>query len=165
MNVLKSIDRALTKFEGYVLITFLFVMVVMAFLQVVLRNLFSSGILWADILLRHLLLWLGFLGAAIATSENRHINIDALRRFLSPRLRSATEVLTDLFAAVICFLLARASWTFVQGEIADRRTLFGDIPSWYAQIIIPVGFGLLVVHFVIRALLRAIAAAGKETGK
>lgn len=165
MNVLKSIDKALTKFEGYVLITFLFVMVVMAFLQVVLRNLFSSGILWADILLRHLLLWLGFLGAAIATSENRHINIDALRRFLSPRLRSAVEVLTDLFAAVICFMLSRASWTFVRGEIADRRTLFGDIPSWYAQIIIPVGFGLLVVHFLIRALLRAYAAAGKETGE
>lgn len=163
MNVLKSIDKVLTKLEGYVLITLLFVMVVMAFLQVVLRNLFSSGILWADIVLRHLLLWLGFLGAAIATSENRHINIDALRRFFSKRMRSAVEVLTDVFAASVCFLLARASWTFVQGEIADRRVLFGDIPSWYAQVIIPVGFGLLVVHFAIRALLHAWAVAGKET--
>jgi TRAP-type C4-dicarboxylate transport system permease small subunit len=162
MNILKSIDKALTRFEGYVLITLLFVMVVMAFLQVVLRNLFSSGILWADIFLRHLLLWLGFLGAAIATSENRHINIDALRRFFSKRMRAAVEVLTDLFAAVICFLLARSAWTFVQGEIADRRVLFGDIPSWYAQVIIPIGFGLLVVHFTIRALLRTGAVSGKE---
>jgi TRAP-type C4-dicarboxylate transport system permease small subunit len=159
MRILKSIDKALTKAEEAILITLLSVMVVMAFLQVVLRNLFSTGIFWADILLRHLLLWLGFLGAAIATSENRHINIDALRRFLSPRVRSAVEVLTDLFAAGICYLLARASWTFVQGEIADRRTVFADIPSWYAQIIIPVGFGLLVVHFVIRAILRAGGAA------
>lgn len=165
MNILKSIDKALTKFEGYILITLLFVMVVMAFLQVVLRNLFSSGILWADIVLRHLLLWLGFLGAAIATSENRHINIDALRRFFSKRMRSAVEVLTDSFAAVICFMLARASWTFVQGEIADRRVLFGDIPSWYAQVIIPVGFGLLVVHFAIRALLHTRLVAEKEAGE
>ena len=159
MNILKRIDKALTKAEEVVLITLLSVMVVMAFLQVVLRNLFSSGIFWADILLRHLLLWLGFLGAAIATSENRHINIDALRRFLSPRVRSAVEVLTDLFAAGICFLLAKASWTFVQGEIAGRSTVFENIPSWYAQIIIPLGFGLLVVHFVIRAILRAGGAA------
>jgi TRAP-type C4-dicarboxylate transport system permease small subunit len=163
MNVLKNIDKTLTKVEGYILITLLFVMVVMAFLQVALRNLFSSGILWADIFLRHLLLWLGFLGAAIATSENRHINIDAVRRFLSKRMRSAVEVLTDSFAAVICFMLAQASWTFVQGEIADRRVLFGDFPSWYAQVIIPVGFGLLVVHFAIRALLHAGAVVGKET--
>jgi TRAP-type C4-dicarboxylate transport system permease small subunit len=161
MNLLKRIDKALTRFEGYVLITLLFIMVVMAFLQVVLRNLFSSGILWADIFLRHLLLWLGFLGAAIATSENRHINIDALRRFFSKRMRSAVEVLTDSFAAVICFMLAQASWTFVQGEIADRRVLFGDIPSWYAQVIIPIGFGLLVIHFAIRALLHVGVVAGK----
>lgn len=161
MSLLKSIDKALTRFEGYLLITLLFVMVVMAFLQVVLRNLFSSGILWADIFLRHLLLWLGFLGAAIATSENRHINIDALRRFFSKRMRSVVEVLTDSFAAVICFMLSQASWTFVQGEIADRRVLFGDIPSWYAQVIIPVGFFLLVVHFAIRALLHVGVVAGR----
>ena len=154
MNILKSIDKALTKAEETVLIALLSVMVVMAFLQVVLRNLFSSGIFWADILLRHLLLWLGFLGAAIATSENRHINIDALRRFLSPKVRSSVEVLTDLFAAGICYLLAKASWTFVQGEMADHRTVFENIPAWYAEIILPVGFGLLVVHFLIRAILR-----------
>ncbi len=165
MNILKRIDKALTKFEGYVLITFLFIMVVMAFLQVVLRNLFSSGILWADIVLRHLLLWLGFLGAAIATSENRHINIDALRRFFPKRMRSAVEVLTDSFAAVICFMLASASWTFVQGEIADRHVLFGDIPSWYGQIIMPVGFGLLVVHFAIRAVLHTRLEGEKEAGE
>jgi TRAP-type C4-dicarboxylate transport system permease small subunit len=165
MNLLKSIDKVLTKFEGYILITLLLVMVVMAFLQVVLRNLFSSGILWADIVLRHLLLWLGFLGAALATSENRHINIDALRRFFSKRMRSAVEVVTNSFAAVICFMLSRAAWTFVQGEIADRRVLFGDVPSWYAQVIIPVGFGLLVVHFAIRALMQLWIVAGKEAGE
>lgn len=155
MNILKSIDKALTRAEEIVLITLLAVMVVMAFLQVALRNLFSSGILWADVLLRHILLWLGFLGAAIATSENRHINIDALRRFLSPKIRTAMEVVTDLFAAGICFLLSSASWEFVQGEIADRRTFLEGIPSWYAQIIIPVGFSLIAVHFIIRAILRS----------
>jgi TRAP-type C4-dicarboxylate transport system permease small subunit len=74
------------------------------------------------------------------------------------------EVLTDLFAAGICFLLAKASWTFVQGEIADRRTVVENIPSWYAQIIIPVGFVLLLIHFVIRALLRSKAVLTKEEG-
>ena len=155
MNFLKTLDRVLTRAEEIVLITLLSVMVVMSFLQVVLRNVFSSGILWADILLRHILLWLGFLGAAIATSENRHINIDALRRFLSPKIRTAMEVVTDLFAAGICVLLASAAWEFVQGEIADRRTVLEDIPSWYAQVILPVGFGLLAVHFIIRAILRS----------
>ena len=162
MNFLKKFDLFLNRLEGYLLILLLSVMVLLAFTQVVLRNAFSSGIFWADILLRNLLLWVGFLGAAIATSEERHINIDALRRFLPPRIRSAVDGLTDLFAAVICFLLMKAAWVFVQSEISDRRTVFADIPSWYVQCIIPIGFGLLAVHFAIRAVLRSRAFFTKE---
>ena len=162
MNTLRTIDRALNRVEAFLLITLLSVMVVLAFLQVVLRDLFSAGLLWADILLRHILLWLGFLGAAIATSEHRHINIDALRRFLSPRIRRIIDSITDLFAAVVCFLMAKASWTFVQGEIDDHRMMLDSIPSWYAEIIIPIGFGLLVVHFAIRSMLRSSADVVKE---
>jgi TRAP-type C4-dicarboxylate transport system permease small subunit len=162
MRILKNIDRALTRAEETLLITLLSIMVVMAFLQVVLRNVFSSGIQWADILLRHILLWLGFLGAAIATSEHRHINIDALRRYLSPRIRTVVDSITDFFAAVICFLLAKSAWTFVEGEIADKRMILEGIPSWCAEIIIPIGFGLLVVHFVIRAFLRSERDVVKE---
>jgi TRAP-type C4-dicarboxylate transport system permease small subunit len=163
MNRLKQIDLFLNKIEGALLIGLLSVMMVLAFLQVVLRNLFATGIIWADVLLRHLLLWVGFLGAALATSQERHINIDALRKFLPPRLRCVIELLTDLFAAAVCLLLLKASWVFVQSEIADQRTFFANIPSWYLQSIIPVGFGLLAAHFVIRAILRVQSLLIKGT--
>ena len=115
--------------------------------------------------MRHLVLWIGFLGAAIATSEERHINIDALRRFLSPRIRSAVDVVTDLFAAVVCFFLMSAARGFVESEKAAGRMIFQNIPTWYAQIIIPVGFGLLVIHFILRAMIRAHFAASKVGGE
>jgi TRAP-type C4-dicarboxylate transport system permease small subunit len=162
MKLLRAIDGWLNKIEAGILIAFLSIMLVLAFFQVVLRNVFSSGILWGDILLRHLLLWIGFLGAAIATSEERHINIEALKRFFPKRIHSAVEALTDLFAAAICALLMNASMTFVKDEMTGHNMIFGNIPSWYAQVIIPVGFGLLAVHFVIRALLRAQKAIVQE---
>jgi TRAP-type C4-dicarboxylate transport system permease small subunit len=162
MNALRRLDLLLNRIETAILIILLTVMVALAFLQVVLRNLFSAGLFWGDILLRHILLWLGFLGAALATSEERHINIDALRRFLSPRIRTVVDVVTDTFAAFVCALLAKASWTFVEAEIAANSTVFEGIPSWYAEIIIPVGFGLLVVHFLIRAILHERRPVVKE---
>lgn len=155
MKLLLRLDSYLNKVEGSFLIAFLGLMVVLAFLQVILRNVFSSGIMWADILLRHLVLWIGFLGAALATSRKRHINIDALTRFLPTKPRHAVGVLTDLFAAAICYLLFRSSITFVQNEIAEKTTIYADIPAWCGEIIIPIGFGLLVVHFVIRGVLSA----------
>ncbi len=155
MKLLRTIDEMLNKLEGGLLILFLAVMVVLAFAQVVLRNAFSAGILWADILLRHLVLWTGFFGAALAASKNRHINIDVLTRFLPERVKSGINILTNLFAATICALLMQAAITFVRQEMADGNVVIEGIPSWYAELIIPVGFGLLVFHFLVRAVVSA----------
>lgn len=153
MKLLQKFDTLLNKAEGGLLILLLMVMILLAFVQVVLRNAFSSGILWADILLRHLVLWIGFLGAALAASSDRHISIDALTRFLPERVKRGVNVLSHLFAAFICFLFFRAALTFIENERIDGSTVYAEIPSWYAQIIIPIGFGLLFIHFLIRAIL------------
>jgi TRAP-type C4-dicarboxylate transport system permease small subunit len=161
MKILKTVDSVLNKIEGALLIFLLLVMLFMAFGQVLLRNFFSGGLVWGDILLRHLVLWIGFLGAALATSGERHLNIDALTRYLPERLKGAIATLTNIFAAFVCFLLFNASLTFIDFEIANKNTVLGDIPSWYAQIIIPVGYGLLTFHFIIRAILDAGKALQK----
>lgn len=161
MSFLRKVDSFLNRVEGGILVLFLAAMIVMAFLQVVLRNGFNSTIIWVDILLRHLVLWIGFLGSALAASNDRHINIDALTRFLSPRIRSMINVLTNVFAVIVCFLLLSAAVTFVGNEIADKTTVYAEIPEWYSQIIIPVGFGLLIFHFLVRAVVNAQGAFRK----
>ncbi len=153
MKFLCRVDGFLNRIEGALLITFLTVMVLMAFLQVVLRNVFSEGILWADILLRHLVLWVGFLGAALAASQERHISIDAFARMMTPRVRAGIRAVTNLFTIVVCYLLFDAALTFVQFEIEDQRELFSGIPEWYSEIIIPVGFSLLIIHFAVRMIV------------
>jgi len=100
-------------------------------------------------------LWTGFFGAALAASKNRHINIDVLTRFLPERVKSGINILTNLFAATICALLMQAAITFVRQEMADGNVVIEGIPSWYAELIIPVGFGLLVFHFLVRAVVSA----------
>ncbi|MEK6565541.1 MAG: TRAP transporter small permease, partial [Bacteroidota bacterium] len=162
MSVFKKFDSLLNKFEGGLLVLLLAAMVVMAFLQVILRNGFNSTILWVDILLRHLVLWTGFLGAALATSSERHINIDAFTRFLSPRVRSVVNTLTSMFAVAMCWFLLDASVTYVKNEMIAGSTIYADIPTWYSALIIPIGFGLLILHFSVRTILSASAALKNE---
>lgn len=158
MKILKFIDQTFTRIEGWLLILLLTVMVLLAFGQVILRNLFSGGLVWGDVVLRHLVLWIGFLGAALAAAQERHITVDALTRFLSSRTKAVVAVVTDLFAAVVCFLLYRASTTFLEFEIADKHTFVAEIPSWYAQVIIPAGFLLLSFHFLVRLVVSVESA-------
>jgi TRAP-type C4-dicarboxylate transport system permease small subunit len=110
-----------------------------------------------------MVLWIGFLGAARATGEGRHITIDALTRFLSPRLQLGAKILTNIFAILICGFLLKASIVFLGDEIEYGNPLYGDIPSWYSQIIIPAGFFLMMLHFFIRVVRGVAALRSGET--
>ena len=161
MRLLQRINEAFNKLEGGLLIVLLSVMVVLAFYQVMMRNLFHGGFVWGDIVLRHIVLWLAFLGGALATSHQRHIHIDALAHYFPPRIKSFVAVFTNLFGAVVCMILLNASTKFIQGEFEANSMLFENIPVWYTQIIIPAGFGLHVIHFLLRSGMNGIDAFTK----
>lgn len=143
-------DKKLASAETTLIILLLSVMVLMAFLQVVLRNLFSYGIVWGDIFLRHLVLWVGFIGASLATRESKHINIELLSRITPRRVMPYVRILIDLVSAGICLLLARAGLNFLLMEIEADTTIFLQVPAWIFQLIIPVGFALIALRFLLQ---------------
>jgi len=140
MTLLRSLDRLFYRLEYGLLVASLGSMVILAFAQVVLRNFFGTGIVWADTIVRHLVLWSGFVGAALATSEERHISIDAFTKFLSPRTKHIVMVFASLFAVVVCYYLALAAWEYVLEERIHGGVLVLSIPTWVALLIIPVGY-------------------------
>jgi len=150
MKFLRSFDRMLAKVETVVLVVFLGSIVVLAFLQVVLRNFFGTGMIWADTLVRHLMLWAGFFGGSIAAFEGRHISIDALSKYLPQMWKHIAGVIANLFGAIVCYYLMQAALTFVRSEAeAGGEFLFG-LPGYVGMVIIPIGYLLLALHFVVK---------------
>ncbi|MEJ2635567.1 MAG: TRAP transporter small permease [Calditrichia bacterium] len=141
--------------ENSLIILILGVMVILAFLQVLLRNFFDTGILWGDIFLRHLVLWVGFIGASLATREEKHINIDVLTRIISKRYIPYVKMIIELVSVIICILLAHAGYKFLMDEIKYETILFENIPSWYFELIIPVGFALMAFRFLLKIIEQA----------
>ena len=138
MAIVQRINIFVSKIESWILVGIVLLMVSMSFAQVVLRY-FSIGLLWGDIFLRHLVLWVGFIGASIATQEERHINIDVLSRFLKNRGKLIARMIVYLFAVYISWLLADAAWEFVMEEKEYETMLYGQISAWPFQIIVPRG--------------------------
>lgn len=155
-KVLSAIDVGLSYVENSLIILILGVMVILAFLQVLLRNFFDTGILWGDIFLRHLVLWVGFIGASLATREEKHINIDVLTRIISKRYIPYVKMIIDLVSVIICILLAHAGYKFLMDEIKYETILFENIPSWYFELIIPVGFALMAFRFLLKIIEQAM---------
>jgi TRAP-type C4-dicarboxylate transport system permease small subunit len=162
-----QVDAALARWESGALITLLFVMLLAGFVQVVLRNVFNTGILGADLLLRQGLLWLGLLGASLAAGgAGRHIEIDLLSRALPPEWARPARRLADGFAAVVCALLARASALFVISELGAESRIAGVFPGWIFQLILPAGFAVMALRFLAGAAFgRPEPPAGKTGAK
>jgi TRAP-type C4-dicarboxylate transport system permease small subunit len=156
LRIIEFIDRSISRIETLLLIILLSVMIIVGFLQVILRNLFSTGILWADAFLRHIVLWITFIGASLATREDRHINIDVLTRFLSPRLRRFVGLITNLFASGICFLMLRASIVFIRSELEFPQRIFLGLKTWMVELVIPICFGIMGLRFILRGFRRLI---------
>lgn len=164
MTLLRSLDRLFYRIEYGLLVVSLGSMVILAFAQVVLRNFFGTGIVWADTIVRHLVLWSGFVGAALATSEERHISIDAFTKFLSPRIKHIVSVFASLFAVIACYYLALAAWEYVLEERTHGGELVLSIQTWVALLIIPIGYFLLAFHFLIKVIENALASFEKKQG-
>ena len=160
MPGLEHLVRWLHRIEDAVLASLLATMIVLAALQIVLRNAFDSGLIWIDPLLKIMVLWLGLLGALAATREDRHITVDVLSRLLPPAVRRAVYVLTRLFAAAVCGLIGWHSGRFVAMEMESDIAAFGDVPLWLAESIIPFSFALIGVRFLIHALRGAARQPG-----
>ena len=128
-------------------------MVGLSFLQVVLRLCFASSLLWADIFLRHLVLWVGFLGAALAASSASHSAIDLVKKILPEKFRRPVHVLVHLCACAALILLSGAALRFFKDDMDSNSILFTigatAVPSYWMNVMIPVGFILLLLHFAL----------------
>jgi TRAP-type C4-dicarboxylate transport system permease small subunit len=165
MKFLRSLDRFFLKTEQVLLVVFLGSMVLLAFLQVVLRNVFGTGIIWADVIVRHLVLWSGFVGAALATGGERHISIDALTKFFSERVRHVVFIFTSAFAAIVCYYLAEAGWTYMLEERLNGGELVLGIQTWVALSVIPAGYILIALHFAVKVVENAAASFTKKEAR
>lgn len=146
------LDEIIARAEQLVLAIMLSAMILVAFLQIVLRNFFATGLSWGDPLVRYLVVWAGFAGAALATREAKHIKIDVFSRWVPGLGNRIIQMITNLFSFFICGLLTYAALVFIKNEAQIGGATFFEIPTWIPQLIIPISFGLMTLRFGFCAL-------------
>lgn len=124
--------------------------------QILLRNLLESGIVWGDVLVRILVLWIGMAGAMVATRQRKHISIDLVSRYLSETVRKGIDSLTALFAATVCSIAGYYCFKFVREEHAFGEIAFGQVPVWVCQAILPIAFSIIAARYFILFLINAV---------
>ena len=151
--MLLRLYRFLLRFEESLLVIILLCTIIFAVAQIFLRNFFHYGIPWGDSLVRILVLWLGLIGAMIASRNHRHIKIDIISRHLNPANQILMRRFTDIITSSVCFIVAWYAFAFVKIEFQDGMIAFENVPVWLTEAIIPFAFITMAARYLLSALL------------
>lgn len=137
-------------------------MTVVTFLQVVLRYVFNSGILWGLEATTYMFGWMVLLGISYGIRVGSHIGVDVLVQQLPPGGRRLAGLLVALLSILYAVIVLVGSYNYVD----TMHTLdieADDIPvsKWILLLALPIGFSLLLAR-LLQATWRILA--GKQSG-
>lgn len=148
--------------EDTLLVGMLGAMIVLTTAQIVLRNVFDGAIIWADPLLRVAVLWVGMIGAMVATRNDRQISIDAVSRFLPDLWKARMRVVTDLFTAVVSAVVAWSAFRLMIDDRAAGGLAIAKVPVWVCESILPVAFAVIALRYLLFAIKHLRAGIAEE---
>jgi TRAP-type C4-dicarboxylate transport system permease small subunit len=119
----------------------------MTFVQILYSNFFYIGFSQIEVISRHLILFIIFMGAALVSEQNKHIKIDILTPFLSlTQQQKLTRPLLFICATVCAFFC----WYSI-GFWLDEWQYVPSNERWsvYLALILPIGFFILSFHLLL----------------
>lgn len=148
----RSIDAlalALERLLGAALI----VAVLYNFVNVVGRYVFGRTFISADEVQIYIMVYIAFLGAAVATWRRMHLRMDVLVQRLPRGVQAGLGVVELLLTVVLAgFVLYVASGYVRQMAGLDARSQNAGIPMWIPHSAIVIGFGLIAVLSVLQTI-------------
>jgi C4-dicarboxylate transporter DctQ subunit len=148
-RVLKAADRLE---EAFMVVTLAF-MTVLTVVQVVLRYVFATGLVWSLEATTYAFAWLVLLGMSYGVRTGAHIAVDLVTSRLGPRGARAFALAALAAGLAYCALMSYGSASFV-GRLITLGTDARDIPlpRYVLTGVMPLAFVLLALRLVQAAL-------------
>ena len=143
MNI-KPIERGITLFVFIAL-------VLLPAIEVLTRLFGTTGVVASPVLVQHLTLWIGFLGAIVAARRNRLLSLTSTPLFSSEGKIDWFKFMAKVTTIFIVMALAYGAWELVKVEKEFPVHIAPFLFRWVAQLIMPVGFLLVAIHMVMNS--------------
>ncbi len=134
MKMFKRVIDALNRIEEIVLVALFSAMVLIIFVQVIMRKA-NHSLYWSEELGKFLFVWISWLGISIAQRKGEHIKITMLTDRLPYRAAQVCNIVSDIIVILICAV------TFYYGV----SLVISQWTSPYAGIKISTSWGYLAV--------------------
>jgi len=144
-----------TAFERWALVAIVLAMVILPTLEAVVRWQFKTSVPGAMVYTEHLTLWVGFLGAMLATASGHHLALSTVDFLPAGWPRVLARSFGSAVTTLVCAFLAYASLDMLLLDKGRVDTLAGGVPEWWFEVVMPIGFAVMSVRGALKAPTRA----------
>ena len=148
MKILDKISYGIDVICSYLIYYLLLIITSVVFIQVVARFVFNTGTFWTDELARFSMVWLVFIGAAVATREKSLINVDVVESLL-PKFAKPLRIFQSIVFLIFCALLVKMGWETMWLVAAQRSPNMG-VPMSVIYAAIPVTMAIMIFHLIVQ---------------
>ncbi len=104
--------RNRSTFEETVIALILGLMTLITFVNVILRYVFNSSLIWGLEVVLILFAWLVLFGVSYGVKVNAHLGVDALTNILPPPLRRLVALIAGVLCIIYAMLLLKGAWDY-----------------------------------------------------
>jgi TRAP-type C4-dicarboxylate transport system permease small subunit len=160
MAVVRFIDFV-NKLVNVIIGLMVAVMSLTIFYQVISRYILSAPLPWSEELARYLMVYLTFLGAAVAMRHQRLISVQALPQLLPERPRKVLKLVV-LSICLVFFVVLLLQGIAVSERVAYQSSAAMGLPMFVPYAAVPVGSAMLIMNTVAVILETLLLAEGED---
>ena len=137
--------------EDILALTVFFTMVFIPTFETIARFVNFRGIPASPVLVQHLTLWIGFLGAILAARQNKLLALTTTPLFSIDEQFHFGRWIAKVISFIVVLTLMWGSWELLKVEFTFSVDIAPNIPRWFTQAVMPFSFGLIAIQILINS--------------
>ncbi|MDR1126790.1 MAG: TRAP transporter small permease [Treponema sp.] len=158
---MKKFLDALFKAVEILIAFFLAVMIILVFMNVVFRYLFSKGFAWSEEIARLCFIYLVYLGSIGAMRDNQHLIIDSILSRIPIFAQRIIYFMVQVGIVWLMFILTQGSWMLMLQNLRDRwvATHFPTYLVYTSGFITGIAIGIIALTNMFRLVILKMSVA------
>ena len=131
LDILKKVDKGINWLQTAFCVIMMFALMWLVFAMVFWRYVLNNSIVWAEEVLRYMMMWVVLVGAGLATREDQHVSIDVMQTILSrwPKAQAIHYLITRLIVAAFLIYLIGPSMDLIHRTANSTATSLVWLPK------------------------------------
>ena len=131
----------------------LIVVVATTLLQILLRYVFNSPLIWSEEFVRLLIVWITFLGASAVAYDGRHLNVDVVLKAVPAGVRTVMRAINAIISLGFVAILGWHSITLVKIEMRQDLSAL-PLKVGHIRLAVTIGCAMVAIGILARIFYR-----------